>query len=179
MSRFREWLTQGRPVLGAALLFASVLSTGMLLYEGSGAPAAAGLPRFAGADKLLHFGAHFWVSTLMFWGLAFQRVPADTRKRLLIAALLVLTIDLSGGIAVEFIQSSVGSAHGRVFDGKDVAANALGTVAALNVLAVEVVAVGPAAESTAGSTAEPTAERTDEDRAARAAMRGRVSRSRT
>ena len=131
MSRFREWLAEGRPKLGAALLFASVLSIAMLLYEGSGAPAATGLPRFAGADKLLHFAAHFWVSTLMFWGLAFQRVPVDARKRFVIAALIVLAVDLSGGIAVEFIQSSVGSAHGRVFDGKDVAANALGTVAAL------------------------------------------------
>lgn len=131
MKLLRDWLTQGRPALGAALLLVAGASIAMLLYEGSRAPAAAGLPSFRGADKVLHFGAHFWVSALMFWGLVLQRKPAETRRRILFAALATLAIDIPAGIAVEFIQSSLGSAHGREFDWKDVAANVLGALAAV------------------------------------------------
>lgn len=131
MKRLGEWLWQGRPALGAALLLLSVASISMLLVEGARAPASVGLPRFRGADKLLHFAAHFWVSLLMFWGLALQRRPQSTARRLVAAALLVLAVDVTAGIAIEYIQMTLGSSYGRVFDGKDVAANVLGTLAAL------------------------------------------------
>ena len=133
MSRLREWICTGRPSLGAALLLVSAASIAMLLYEGSRAPAAAGLPSFRGADKVLHFGAHFWVSALMFWGLVFQRIPAALRPRILSSAVIVLAIDITAGIAVEGIQASLGASHGRVFDWKDVAANVLGAGAAVTI----------------------------------------------
>ncbi|MBZ0134928.1 MAG: VanZ family protein [Planctomycetes bacterium] len=103
----------------------------MLLFEGSRPPAAAGLPGFRGADKMLHFGAHFWVSALMFWGLAFQRRPRKRRSRMIAAATIVLALDLAAGIAVEYIQLFIGGAYGRVFDWNDVAANVLGASVAL------------------------------------------------
>lgn len=131
MNRLRAWLERGRPWLGAALLLAAGLSIAMLLYEGSRAPAAVGLPGFRGADKVLHFGAHFWVSALMYWGFALQRKPATPRTRIAVAVIVVLAIDVPAGVAVEYIQSSLGSAHGRVFDWKDVTANILGTVVAV------------------------------------------------
>lgn len=129
MRRFREWLQQGRPVLGAALLLLSLTSIAMLMIEGAGPPGKANVPTFRGADKLLHFGAHFWVAGLMYWGLVLQRHPANPRKRALWAAIAVLLIDATAGIGIEFVQLSVGGPHGRVFDWLDVAANIAGAAA--------------------------------------------------
>jgi VanZ family protein len=137
MNRPPAWLAEGRPVLGAALLSVFALSVALLLYEGTRPPTDVGLPRVAGLDKLLHLAAHFWTSTLLYWGLMLTGRPPDPRRRLIGAATIVLGIDLTAGVAIEYMQLFVGSDHGRVFDGKDIGANALGTVAAL-LLAVTV-----------------------------------------
>jgi VanZ family protein len=129
MNRPPAWLAEGRPVLGAALLSVFALSVALLLYEGTRPP--------TDVDKLLHLAAHFWTSTLLYWGLMLTGRPPDPRRRLIGAATIVLGIDLTAGVAIEYMQLFVGSDHGRVFDGKDIGANALGTVAAL-LLAVTV-----------------------------------------
>lgn len=124
-----QWLVTGRPRLAIALLALAALSIGMLLYEGSRAPADIGLPPLKGLDKLLHFAAHFWVSVLMFAGLMLLGRPAALRKRTLLAAVAVLLLDGLAGLAVELVQASLGK--GRVFDWKDLAANLAGTACAL------------------------------------------------
>jgi hypothetical protein len=125
----RHWLVAGRPRLAIALLVLACASILMLLYEGSRAPADLGLPSFRGLDKLLHFGAHLWVSSLMFAGLLLFGRPAAIRRRVLLAALAVFTVDGLAGLAVEVVQAA--GDKGRMFDLKDLAANLVGTVVAI------------------------------------------------
>jgi hypothetical protein len=128
-SSARDWLLQGRPRLGFALLALALASILMLLYEGSRPPADLGLPSFRGLDKLLHFGAHLWVSGLMFAGLVLLGRPAVPKPRVCVAALVVLAIDGLSGLSVELVQAA--GSNGRVFDWMDLAANLVGTVVAL------------------------------------------------
>jgi hypothetical protein len=125
----RHWLVDGRPRLAAALLVLACASILLLVYEGSRAPADLGLPSFRGLDKLLHFGAHLWVSSLMFAGLVLFGRPAAMRRRVLIATLAVLAVDGLAGLAVELVQAA--GDKGRVFDLKDLAANLAGTIVAI------------------------------------------------
>jgi hypothetical protein len=124
-----DWLVTGRPKLAIALLALAGLSILMLLYEGSRAPADLGLPSFRGLDKLLHFGAHFWVSSLMFAGLILFGRPAGLRPRVWLAAAAVLLVDGLSGLMVELVQAHI--ATGRTFDWFDLAANLAGTCVAL------------------------------------------------
>lgn len=120
-----------RPQLGVALLALAAVSIALLLLEGSGAPAEAGLPRVRGLDKLLHFGAHFWVASLLFWGGLLLARPVDFHRRRTLWTLLVLVLDAGAGIGIELVQRYAGASHGRVFDWKDVIANLAGTACAL------------------------------------------------
>lgn len=122
-----------RPQLGLALLVLAAVSIVMLLLEGSGAPAETGLPRVRGLDKLLHFGAHFWVASLLFWGGLLLGRPADFQHRRTLWTLLVLVLDASAGVGIELVQLYAGAAHGRVFDWKDVSANLAGMAVALGI----------------------------------------------
>ncbi len=122
-----------RPQLGLVLLVLAGASIAMLLLEGSGAPAEAGLPRVRGLDKLLHFGAHFWVASLLFWGGLLLGRPAEFHRRRTLWTLLVLVLDAGAGIGIELVQRHAGASHGRVFDWKDVSANLAGMVVALGV----------------------------------------------
>jgi hypothetical protein len=125
----RHWLVAGRPRLAIALLVLAFASILMLLYEGSRAPADLGLPSFRGLDKVLHFGAHLWVSGLMFTGAVLFGRPPAMHRRLWVAALIVLAVDGLAGLGVELVQAA--GSQGRVFDWKDLAANIAGTVAAI------------------------------------------------
>jgi hypothetical protein len=125
----RHWLVNGRPRLAVTLLVLACASILMLVYEGSRAPADLGLPSFRGLDKLLHFGAHLWVSGLLFAGLLLFGRPAAMRRRVLLAALTVLAVDGLAGLAVELVQAA--GDKGRVFDLKDLAANLAGTLVAI------------------------------------------------
>jgi hypothetical protein len=122
-----------RPPLGVALLALAAVSICMLLLEGGGAPTQAGLPRVRGLDKLLHFGAHFWVASLLFWGGLLLGRPLDFKRRRNFWTLLVLVLDAAAGVGIELVQLYVGAAHGRVFDWKDVSANLAGLGCALGV----------------------------------------------
>lgn len=125
----RRWLAEGRPRLAVALLALAVVSMLMLLYEGSRPPAQLGLPSFRGLDKLLHFGAHLWVSSLLFAGLVLLARPRAFRLRLRLMALVVLLFDGLAGLGVELVQAGLGP--GRVFDWRDLAANLAGTLVAV------------------------------------------------
>ena len=125
----RQWLASGRPRLAIALLVLAAASILMLLYEGARAPADLGLPTFRGLDKVLHFGAHLWVSALLFAGIVLFGRPAAIRTRLIVAALVVMAIDGLSGLAVELVQAY--GNQGRVFDWIDLAANLAGTLVAI------------------------------------------------
>ncbi|MCB9934225.1 MAG: hypothetical protein H6840_00905 [Planctomycetes bacterium] len=122
-----------RPQLGVVLLALAGISIAMLLLEGAGAPAEAGLPAVRGLDKLLHFGAHFWVASLLFWGGLLLGRPLDFNRRRKLWTLLVLLADSAAGLTIELVQLQLGATHGRVFDWKDVSANIAGMAAALAV----------------------------------------------
>jgi hypothetical protein len=125
----RHWLIAGRPRFAIVLLALASASILLLFYEGSRAPADLGLPSFRGLDKLLHFSAHLWVSSLMFAGLVLFGRPAAMRRRVFLAALTVLTVDGLAGFAVELVQAA--GDRGREFDLKDLAANLAGTAVAI------------------------------------------------
>ncbi len=120
-----------RPRLGVVLLFGGLASIALLMVEGSGAPGSTGLHLPRHFDKLLHFGAHLWVSTLMFWGLVLLGRPRRVPLRVGLACGLVLLADGLSGVAVEWVQATLGAGHGRQPDVKDVIANLLGTSVAL------------------------------------------------
>lgn len=127
--RPRQWLIDGRPRLGLVFLAGAVASGVVLLAEGVGPGYPAGAP-FRHFDKLLHFGAHAWISALAYTGLVLLGRPASPRLRAWLAAVVVLVADGLTGITVEFVQYTLGAEHGRVFDWKDIAANLAGTIAA-------------------------------------------------
>jgi VanZ family protein len=116
-----------------AVLFAAsaVFIALALLIEGS-RPAARlplepSLPQF---DKVLHFGAHFILTSLLVWSAALWPT-ASAARRLKSAALGGLLADLFLGVSVELTQYLFGRAYGRQFDLADVAANTVGAVVAI------------------------------------------------
>ncbi|MCA8910568.1 MAG: hypothetical protein KDB82_02595 [Planctomycetes bacterium] len=127
----QHWLAEGRPRLGLALLLLAVLSMAMLLFEGARPAASAGLAPFPHFDKVLHFGAHCWVASLLFAGGMLLARPAGLRRRLRVWIVVVLLLDGLAGVAVEYVQLWLGARYGRQFDWKDVVANLSGTVFAL------------------------------------------------
>lgn len=116
-----------------ALFFgaAATLLALLLLLEGS-RPASRlpGAPSVAHFDKLLHFGAHFVLASLLAWG-ALLRRSWSFRKRLRAAWLSALFADFALGLGVEVTQFVFGRAHGRQFEWLDVAANLVGAACAI------------------------------------------------
>lgn len=127
----KKALLEGRPRLAALLLAGGAACFVLLVLEGSGAAAQGELPlpAMAHRDKLLHFGAHLWITSLLLWGLALLG-SGPARGRVLRALAMALALDLGAGLAIELAQATMGAAHGRVFDLWDVAANAAGALAA-------------------------------------------------
>ncbi len=124
MTEARRWFN---PRLAAVMLLGAFVSAGMLLWDASRPSARLGGPKIPHFDKLLHFGAHFWLTSLLVWGvvLATRRLCVT---RICVAALLT---DFALGVAVEYVQKLLGAEHGRVFDWWDVAANTTGALAAV------------------------------------------------
>ncbi len=117
------------PRLGFGLLLAGVASGVLLLVEGAGRPMAAVLvgPDVSHFDKLLHAAAHAWLATLFFLGSYLLGWPRARLPRAATCATLTFTLTMLLGTAVEMVQAHVGALHGRVFDFRDIAADALGS----------------------------------------------------
>jgi hypothetical protein len=127
----RARLTDGSPPFGIALIALAVVSIGMLLIDGARPASAVMAAPFPHFDKVLHLGAHGWSSGLLFWGGILFARPRNPRKRIRLWGPLVLVVDATAGITVEFIQQWLGAQYGRHFDWKDIAANLTGTAIAL------------------------------------------------
>lgn len=126
------WLLEGRPGRARGLLIGAATSIVLLVYEASQPGGVAGLtPPIPHFDKIMHFGAHLWIALLAYWGLLLMRRPTDVRRSAWLIAGIVLTVDTIAGIGVELAQASLGAAHGRVFDWKDVIANVAGACTAV------------------------------------------------
>jgi VanZ family protein len=119
-------LQQGRPKAGLALLGLAALSVIVLVIEGT-RPSSGLSPRIPHFDKVLHAGAHGFVTLALAAGLALVR----PRPSLWPTALAAFAIDSAAGVVVEFAQLWLGAQHGRQFDGWDVAANVSGAGAAV------------------------------------------------
>jgi VanZ family protein len=102
----------------------------VLLVEGS-RPAShlPGAPQVAHFDKLLHFGAHFVLASLLAWGALLWRA-GRLRERLGAACAGAVFADFTLGLGVEVSQYFFGRAHGRLFEWLDVAANTAGAACA-------------------------------------------------
>jgi len=126
--QFSNALTQGRPRAGLLLLCLAAVSIGALLLEGTQESVVTLVVKspISGLDKLLHAGAHFWVASLICWGLALFR-PGKAA----IWATVTLVLDGAAGIATEYAQKWFGASHDRQFDLQDVGANLAGTFIAL------------------------------------------------
>ena len=112
----------------------------VLLVEGSRPPSRLpGVPHVAHVDKLLHFGAHLVLASLLAWGGLLWRA-GRFRKRLSAACIGALFADFALGLGVEVTQYVLGRAHGRQFEWLDVAANSAG--AACAIIAMRMVASG-------------------------------------
>jgi VanZ family protein len=129
-----------------ALLFAAsaVFVALALLIDGSRPsarlPVGPGIPHF---DKLLHFSAHFVLTSLLIWAAALMPTR-HAALRLKWAALGALVADVVLGVAVELVQLWLGRAHGRQFELGDVAANSVGAFfATIAFLMVVRLALGP------------------------------------
>ena len=130
----RQRLAAGQPRLAVFLLIGAAASVAMILYEGT--RPAVRLPgtqalEFAGLDKLMHAAAHFWIASLLVWGLTLLRRPRLFRRRALLAGLLTIGLDGLFGLGVELVQLTIGARHGRQFEWLDLAANMAGTAGAL------------------------------------------------
>ena len=103
----------------------------VLLVEGS-RPASRlpGAPSVAHFDKLLHFGAHFVLASLLAWGALLWRA-GRLRKGLGAACVGAFFADFALGLGVEATQYIFGRAHGRQFEWLDVAANSAGAACAI------------------------------------------------
>jgi membrane associated rhomboid family serine protease len=125
-----QWLHQGRPRLGLVFLAAALVSTGMLLIDGARPPHSTQAP-FSHFDKVLHFGAHGWISALLFTGLVLLARPRALLRRAWLVATAVVLADGLAGVGVEVVQYTLGAEHGRQFDWKDIVANLGGTLCAV------------------------------------------------
>lgn len=126
------WLLEGRPGRARGLLIGAATSIVLLVYEAAQPGAVANItPPIRHFDKVMHFGAHFWIALLAYWGLVLMGRPHEVRRRGWLFAGVVLLVDTAAGIGVELTQASLGAAHGRVFDWKDVIANIAGALAAV------------------------------------------------
>lgn len=139
--RALRWLVRGSAPLAYALGIGALALSAMLLWDGARPPVEiAALPRVAHADKVLHFGAHFVLTSFMGWAaLLWPGVGATVRLR--VAACAALALDLGLGMAVELVQKHMGARFGRQFEWADLAANAAGAVCAVVVIRVVVRAV--------------------------------------
>lgn len=125
-------IASGRPKFSAALLLCAFMLGAMLLFDATRPGAAVpGAPRIPHFDKVAHFAAHFLLASLLCWALLLAR-PASIAmpKAAWLAALATLVIDLLLGAGVEWTQATLGQAHGRRAEAGDLAANALGALAA-------------------------------------------------
>ncbi|KAA0210083.1 hypothetical protein EDM80_13485 [bacterium] len=125
-------IASGRPKFSAALLLCAFMLGAMLLFDATRPGVTVpGAPPIAHFDKVAHFAAHFLLASLLCWALLLARPTRMAMPRAAwMAALAALVLDLVLGAGVEWTQATLGQVHGRRAEAGDLAANALGALAA-------------------------------------------------